>query len=66
MQLYKGLLFHNRYLLVEALGSGASAQVWKASDTKANNNDAASFIHRASFCDSEPFTHTGTDSHKTA
>lgn len=37
MQLYKGLLFHNRYLLVEALGSGASAQVWKASDTKANN-----------------------------
>lgn len=37
MELKKGTLFHNRYLLVAALGSGASAQVWKAQDTKANN-----------------------------
>ena len=37
MELYKGLLFHNRYLLVSALGDGASAEVWKARDTKANN-----------------------------
>ena len=37
MELKQGKLFHNRYLLVSALGSGASAQVWKAQDTKANN-----------------------------
>lgn len=37
MELKKGLLFHNRYLLVSPLGAGASAQVWKAKDTKANN-----------------------------
>lgn len=37
MELKKGLLFHNRYLLLTTLGSGASAQVWKAQDTKANN-----------------------------
>lgn len=37
MELYKGLLFHNRYLLVASLGCGASAEVWKAKDTKANN-----------------------------
>lgn len=37
MELHKGTLFHNRYLLVTALGSGASADVWKAKDTKANN-----------------------------
>ena len=37
MELYKGLLFHHRYLLVAALGSGASAEVWKAKDTRANN-----------------------------
>ena len=37
MDLYKGFLFHNRYLLVDILGRGASAEVWKAKDTKANN-----------------------------
>lgn len=37
MELKKGFLFHDRYLLVASLGSGASAEVWKAKDTKANN-----------------------------
>lgn len=37
MELQKGLLFHGRYQLVAPLGAGASAQVWKARDTKANN-----------------------------
>lgn len=37
MELRKGYLFHDRYLLVASLGSGASAEVWKARDTKANN-----------------------------
>lgn len=37
MELSKGCLFHNRYLLVGALGCGASAEVWKAKDTKAND-----------------------------
>ncbi len=37
MELYSGYLFHNRYKLILALGSGASADVWKAEDTKANN-----------------------------
>ena len=41
MELYKGYLFHDRYLLVSLLGTGASAQVWKAKDTKANNLLAA-------------------------
>ena len=36
MDLYKGFLFHGRYQLVELLGCGASAEVWKAKDTKAN------------------------------
>ena len=37
MELTRGMLFHNRYLLVSALGDGASADVWKAKDSKANN-----------------------------
>lgn len=37
MELQKGDLFHNRYWLVRALGCGASAEVWEARDTKANN-----------------------------
>ncbi len=37
MELKKGILFHNRYALVSHIGSGASAQVWEARDTKANN-----------------------------
>ena len=32
-----GELFDNRYYLICRLGEGASAQVWKAADTKANN-----------------------------
>ena len=36
-KLTKGQLFHNRYLLVEPLGQGASAEVWMAQDTRANN-----------------------------
>lgn len=35
--LNKGQLFHNRYILVKALGQGASAEVWMAKDTRANN-----------------------------
>lgn len=37
MQLQKKSLFHNRYVLIELMGSGASAEVWKAQDTKAGN-----------------------------
>jgi serine/threonine protein kinase len=37
MSLQRGQLFHNRYLLVKALGQGASADVWMAQDTRANN-----------------------------
>ena len=37
MQLQKNSLFHNRYVLIELMGSGASAEVWKAQDTKAGN-----------------------------
>lgn len=35
--LQAGQLFHNRYLLVSPLGQGASAEVWLARDTRANN-----------------------------
>lgn len=45
MELYKGLLFHNRYLLVNSLGQGASAEVWQARDTKANNLKVALKIY---------------------
>lgn len=41
MNLYPNQQFHNRYLLVELMGSGASAEVWKALDTKANNMSVA-------------------------
>ena len=37
MQLQKNQLFHNRYVLVELMGNGASAEVWKAQDTMAGN-----------------------------
>ena len=37
MKLSPNQIFHNRYLLVEQIGSGASAEVWKALDTKAGN-----------------------------
>ncbi len=35
--LKQGQIFHNRYILVKALGQGASAEVWMAKDTRANN-----------------------------
>lgn len=37
MQFEKNQMFHNRYILIELMGSGASAEVWKAQDTKAGN-----------------------------
>lgn len=37
MELKKGQLFDHRYQLIENLGYGASAQVWSAYDTMANN-----------------------------
>lgn len=37
MTLSPNQMFHGRYLLVELMGSGASAEVWKALDTKAGN-----------------------------
>ena len=37
MKLQQGMLFDNRYRLVSDLGHGASAQVWLAADTMANN-----------------------------
>lgn len=37
MYCQKNQLFHDRYLLIELMGSGASAEVWKAQDTKAGN-----------------------------
>lgn len=37
MKIQKGMLFHNRYHLIDRIGSGASAEVWKAADTKAGN-----------------------------
>ena len=37
MKLKRGMLFDNRYHLVTELGYGASAQVWLATDTMANN-----------------------------
>ena len=37
MELTKNQLFDNRYQLVKMLGAGASAEVWLAKDTKANN-----------------------------
>lgn len=37
MELKQNGVFHSRYLLVRHIGGGASAQVWMAKDTKANN-----------------------------
>lgn len=48
MTLQKNDLFHGRYWLVAPLGDGASAQVWKAKDTKANQLTVAVKIFSAS------------------
>lgn len=37
MELQKNMLFDGRYRLLSLIGQGASAQVWKACDTHANN-----------------------------
>ena len=37
MRLQSGMLFHGRYRLAKSLGQGASAQVWMAFDTMAND-----------------------------
>ncbi len=55
MELNIGTLFHDRYRLTQIIGQGASAQVWKAMDTKANNLVVALKIFHALF--------SGTDSH---
>lgn len=46
MQLNVNQLFDGRYLLVELIGRGASAEVWKAIDTKAANLPVAIKIYR--------------------
>ncbi len=48
MELRKNMLFDGRYRLLSFIGSGASAQVWRASDTQANNLVVALKI----FCES--------------
>lgn len=48
MKFKKNDLFHGRYLLLAPLGEGASARVWKARDTKANNLVVAIKIFSAS------------------
>lgn len=48
MRFKKNDLFHGRYLLLAPLGEGASARVWKARDTKANNLTVAIKIFSAS------------------
>ena len=47
MKLSSGVLFDRRYRLIENLGSGASAKVWLALDTLANNLKVAVKIFSA-------------------
>ena len=47
MKLYNGILFDRRYRLIKDLGSGASAKVWLALDTLANNMKVAVKIFSA-------------------
>ena len=37
MELKSNQYFNNRYMLIQCMGEGASAQVWKALDLQANN-----------------------------
>ena len=37
MELKANQYFNNRYMLIQCMGEGASAQVWKAVDLQANN-----------------------------
>lgn len=46
MQLSENQLFDGRYLLVELIGRGASAEVWKATDTKAGDMPVAVKIYK--------------------
>lgn len=46
MQLSENQLFDGRYLLVELIGRGASAEVWKATDTKAGDMLVAVKIYK--------------------
>lgn len=45
MELRKDLLFDNRYLLTQRMGNGATAEVWKALDTKVDNMTIALKIY---------------------
>lgn len=47
VQPYEKMLWDNRYLLEKKLGNGATAQVWKATDTKADNIEVAIKIFSA-------------------
>ncbi len=47
VQPYEKMLWDNRYLLEKKLGNGATAQVWKAVDTKADNIEVAIKIFSA-------------------
>ncbi len=47
VQPYENMLWDNRYLLEKRLGNGATAQVWKALDTKADNIEVAIKIFSA-------------------
>lgn len=47
MELKANQYFNNRYMLVERMGEGASAQVWKAYDLQANNLPVALKIFSA-------------------
>ncbi len=44
---YEKMLWDNRYMLEKKLGNGATAQVWKAIDTKADNIEVAIKIFSA-------------------
>jgi len=46
MQLFENQLFDGRYLLIELIGRGASAEVWKATDTKAGDMVVAVKIYK--------------------